>query len=540
MTTLTTAIQTLVDNLQTKMTSNAPLTPEEQTLVATAIEKLSSQVNIEQALVAVAVEHLGDAKTALSESLGAAKTAMNEELEETGEAVTGALAEAKTALTEALTSAETSLTTEVKEATDTLSSAETAINTAKTKMEQESERITDIGEALQGNMESFTAENIALSQRSIVRSVFPLLNNIETVSTDSDYRRSQAIFAIYDAGGETFAVRPSFNRTTFGREYSILEYIKMSKDGMAYHHLSRHRLHSVFDATLASYLYYHGSVAVLPLASKSDPSNISYEEIYSTQSFGNESSNYYQGVYCRKAGYSSATKPVKNLDATDQWGVTTDTSYSWQRAGVLYNNKKNCLVVVDYSSRRIIEKYSDGNITTETTISSVSQLQNYVNSGDFTVVRFIGVSIEWTRCNSVISSNNTNTSNSEHSDCWGYFGILNNSLRMGGSSYSAHYRFTKDKKLEPLNYFFASSVNYPSANDGAMGDVRVALATTKGETMCVYHYQLKSNYKGYPTGYLANSIMCMNPYSHTGIINEHQNYHGSTRYYGIGRTCKAF
>ncbi|MCJ8270880.1 MAG: hypothetical protein MJK04_15945, partial [Psychrosphaera sp.] len=58
MATLNSAIEALVNNLHAKMTSNDPLSAEDQTLIASAIDKLSTHTTCEQAIVAVAEEHL--------------------------------------------------------------------------------------------------------------------------------------------------------------------------------------------------------------------------------------------------------------------------------------------------------------------------------------------------------------------------------------------------------------------------------------------------------------------------------------------------
>lgn len=547
MTTLHSAIQTLVNNLQTKMNSNTPLNPEEQILVASAIEKLSSQANLERALVAVATEHLSDAKTALTDALVEAKTTVSEELAEAKQVLstemddatstlTSSLTNAQQTLTTALNSAEATLSEEVTQVTGTLASAETAINTAKTTLQTESQRMVSIGDNLQGNMQAFTKENILLSQRSLPRPVFAS-KNIETVSTSSHYQRGQAIFAVYDASGETYAVRPSYLRNSTQRAENMLQFLKLSVLGNSATSLRTHYLHSSFHASPSTWIYQYGAVAMLPLASKTNSSAITYEQVYSTQNTSNNSSSYYQGVYCRRAGYGSATKPKQNMNAQDQWGITTDTSYHHSQCGVLYDNIKHCLVMVDTSSR-VIEKYADGNLTTSKTISNATQYQQFVNAGDFTVVHFISVCLPWPDGDKLGTPNISMNKDGRTDDFWGYFGLIDGQLKMGGEKHSAHYRFTDAKKLEPLVYRFHTSVTEPN-QDGAVGDIRVALATMNNETLGIYHFQIKTNaYKNY-TGYLGNALMCMNPYSHVGIFNEYYNYSGSHWYCGIGRTCKA-
>jgi hypothetical protein len=65
MSTISNAVQAIVDNLVAKMASNTPLAPEEQSMVAEAIALLSKSTTLEAALIAVAEKHLDTATTAL-------------------------------------------------------------------------------------------------------------------------------------------------------------------------------------------------------------------------------------------------------------------------------------------------------------------------------------------------------------------------------------------------------------------------------------------------------------------------------------------
>ncbi|EKO3628989.1 hypothetical protein [Vibrio metschnikovii] len=69
MATLNSAVQAMIDNLHKKMTSDTPLTPEEQTLVAKALEALRNNYTWEQALVAIAEQHINESKAALTQAL---------------------------------------------------------------------------------------------------------------------------------------------------------------------------------------------------------------------------------------------------------------------------------------------------------------------------------------------------------------------------------------------------------------------------------------------------------------------------------------
>ncbi|WP_025740968.1 hypothetical protein [Salinivibrio socompensis] len=85
MATLNQAVQSMIDNLHQKMTSDTPLTPEEQTLVAKALEALRNNYTWEQALVAVAEHHINESKAALESALTdtqAANTALENKTSE--------------------------------------------------------------------------------------------------------------------------------------------------------------------------------------------------------------------------------------------------------------------------------------------------------------------------------------------------------------------------------------------------------------------------------------------------------------------------
>jgi hypothetical protein len=507
MATLNSAIQALVDNLHGKMTGNDPLTAEEQTLVASAIEKLSNHTGWEQALVAVAEEHLDAATQALSQTLTTA---------------TGAL-----------------------------TSAETDINTARDSMQSQNANLalipqvsSDVQTALSNFSQTSTAE-LTSNLAGMPRPVFGI-NKIETAGTGGTNQRSSSIFAVYDSSGESFIVRPSHSVSNNGSEYNRLEYLKLPNDGSGKEVIGSHFIHnSTFYATPTTYIYQKGANAILPLATKADNSDIAYDVVYSTQDSASANEADYGGIYCRNSGAVTMTKPKLNIDAEDQWGISTVTSHQWSDVAVLYDNAKHCMVMVDDGTSLLVEKYRDGNIVTSTSIADSAALQTYVDSGDFTVVKFIIHTLQWPSCIARFNGSATNTSVSANVDCYGFYGKLGSELKMGGSLHSAHYRFTAEQRLEPVNYFFANSNNayrYHGSygTDAGKGEVRVSIADMQGNTLGIYTYHSKADSFGQMAGYMASALMCMNPYSHVGIINETAAYQSTTAYYGIARTCKAF
>ncbi|WMN59274.1 hypothetical protein NI389_13800 [Pseudoalteromonas xiamenensis] len=74
MSTIHQAVQAMVDNLTTKMTSGTPFTPEEQLLVSKAISALKDNETWEKAVVAVVEEHLDTATASLTSATAAINT----------------------------------------------------------------------------------------------------------------------------------------------------------------------------------------------------------------------------------------------------------------------------------------------------------------------------------------------------------------------------------------------------------------------------------------------------------------------------------
>ncbi|QTH70941.1 hypothetical protein [Pseudoalteromonas xiamenensis] len=74
MSTIHHAVQAMVDNLTTKMTSGTPFTPEEQLLVSKAISALKDNETWEKAVVAVVEEHLDTATTSLTSAAASINT----------------------------------------------------------------------------------------------------------------------------------------------------------------------------------------------------------------------------------------------------------------------------------------------------------------------------------------------------------------------------------------------------------------------------------------------------------------------------------
>ncbi|MBQ4864464.1 hypothetical protein J8L98_22490 [Pseudoalteromonas sp. MMG013] len=493
MATIQNAVQAMVDKLVADMQGSTPLSAEDQALVSNAITKLADNDRLEKALVAVAEEHLDVATQELKQA-----TSNN---------------------------------------TSTMANATQSVNNATNTLVARSAQLSQLD-----NMTPAIENITKVQQHASASYVKPLfgLTKLETPSTSSHNGRTTAAFAIYDSSGETHLVRPSYTANNT-HEQSRIEFLTLSDD--ASHktaHFTSFVYNNAFEQNPTSKIFQYGSSAFLPLALKEQPNDVKYEVVFSSQDSVSGSVSDYGGIFCKTAGFNSITKPKKNLNAVDQWGITTVTSHEYHTVGVLYDNNKHCLVVVDEGTSLLIEKYRDGNNITAISIPDEAALQNYVNSGDFTCVNFI--------YNTLIHPYGTSrynhaegTMSSYAQNYHGYFGIVNGVTKMGQSKYSAHYRFTEEKKLEPINFFFTSnSEPYKTSNangtQNSEGEVTVALQSMAGELLGMYQYRSKPDSLGYQGGIMAVAINCINPYSNVGILNEHYLYNQ----YGLGRTCRAF
>ncbi|WP_125720040.1 hypothetical protein [Pseudoalteromonas rubra] len=490
MASIQTAVQVMVDKLVADMQGEQPLSAEEQALVSNAITKLADNEKLEQAVVAVAESHIDEATTALQQAAQVGQTSLQQAAQTLND--NGTTLEGKAAKLDRL---------------DTMAPSLARV------------------EALQGR--AFTNQ---------IRPVFGV-NSIETHSTSANLARSTSVFAVYDHSGETYLVRPSYTNGN-SQEQSRLEYLKLLADGSG-----KSTTHSSFvysnafaqNPTSTTYLY--GVSAYLPLGSKDNPADIEYDIVYSTQDSQSTNVANYGGVYVRSQGFTSMSKPKQNLNARDQYGVPSITSHSYFDVAVLYDNQKHCLVMVDESTSLLIEKYRDGNVITTTAIANEAELQAYVDAGDFTTVQFIYHYLRHPHGIRRLTGQEAQMSSAAVS-YYGYFGIFNDTVKMGGNKYSAHYRFTEDLKLEPVNFIYANNTQAATTANttSGTGEVMVALESMSGELLGMYSYRSNPESAGYDAGIMSTAIGCMNPYSHTGLINEHYTYN----YYGLGRTCRAF
>lgn len=493
MASIQTAVQVMVDKLVADMQGEQPLSAEEQALVSNAITKLTDNEKLEQAVVAVAESHIDEATTALQQAAQVGQTSL-------------------------------------QQAAQTLNDNGTALEVKTAKLDQ------------LDAMAPSLARVEALQNRAFKKQVRPVfgVTPIDVVASSGNNARTTAVFAVYDNSGETFLVRPSFTYNN-NTESSRLEYLSLNADGSGKTTTHTSFVYSnAFAQNPTSQTYLYGSSAYLPLGSKDNFADIGYEVVYSTQSAQATGAANYGGVYVRSQGYTSHTQPKQNLNARDQYGVATRTNYGADNVAVLYDNQKHCLVMVDEGTSLVIEKYRDGNVVTNIAIANEAEWQAYVDERDFTTICFIYHNISQPFGIRRYTSGEARL-NSHSASYYGYFGVFNDTVKMGGARYSAHYRFTEEQRLEPVNFFFMSNSQPHRASDsnGTMngeGEVVVALESIDGELLSMYSYRSKPENLGYDAGIVAGAINCINPYSHVGLLNEYYMYNN----HGFGRTCRAF
>ncbi|MFT4927524.1 MAG: hypothetical protein ACI8WB_003635, partial [Phenylobacterium sp.] len=402
MATLNSAIQALVDNLHGKMTDNDPanrLTAEDQSLVTSAISKLSEHTSWELALVAVAEGQLIDAGQTLTDS--------------------------------------------VTPVIDSLNTAATDVTTAKDTLVGQTTNLAQLKQAsddVQAMLDNFTDASLAEFTNKVAgspKTVFGV-QPIETSGQGLENQRAPTAFSVYDSDGESYVVRPCYHTAGTETEWAKLETLKLRGDGGGKEVLGFHYVHfHTFDASPQTYVFQYGASAILPLAGKNDSEGMNYVRLFSTQSTASSAWADYAGIYVlhpgSNIGSESITKPKRLIGATDQWGIPTSTFHFWNDVGVLYDNMRHCVTMVDDTTGTLIQKYSDGNVDTQIAIADSAELQAYVDAGDFTVVKFINHLLQWPFGNRRSDTAEVAMAVSHESDCHGYYGKLGDTVRMGGS-----------------------------------------------------------------------------------------------------------
>ena len=171
-TTISSSVQTLLTKL--KAGAEAQMTAEELLLLSKSVQALADNEDFEQALIAVAEGHL-DTATA---------------------AVTGATVAAESANTR-------------------LQQSVTHLDLIPLVESQLTASVAELKKAVQASLDSRVKTLVGLT-------------SIEEHAYAADNARSTSVFAVYDASGESYLVRPSYTNDSSDTESRRIEYLKLS------------------------------------------------------------------------------------------------------------------------------------------------------------------------------------------------------------------------------------------------------------------------------------------------------------------------
>ena len=333
MATLEQSVQSLIDQIH-----SGTLTPAEGALVAASISELSQHQTFQQALLAVAE---GDLNTAVT-NLESARATLN-------------------------TSSDTN--------TQSLQAATNLLN-------QELQKLDIIP--------SFRDERL-LVDANINRNV--MVDGAVGNRTDSNGRRGRCVYAVYDKDSQdTYAFVPSYTNTPSPSVDAHASYWYRHQANGNHIQLGRWYIDSdsFDDRDDPGYFYYHTSMAMVPLASMSDASDIQYKMVVEERNSATTSSHtsYYRGIRVYGNLRAEAVKLKYGVTVTDKYGYQTRTVNNYITNGrnrILYSNDKNCLLIIREDDV-LIEVYSDGTVDTGLTFADNETLQAFVDANDVIVI----------------------------------------------------------------------------------------------------------------------------------------------------------
>lgn len=358
MSTIANAVQAMVNNLTTKMTSGTPFTPEEQLLVAKALSALQDNETWEKAVVAVVEEHLSTGTTALA----AAKAQLDTSLQEG---------------VNAMTTAEASLLAKSAQL-DIAASVPGALSAyAKTK------------DGLIGNMSDMLT---VIPESELMKDsgygVSPPITNMIFCSNGDVYAHT---VPTGKAAGSGAGIKECHN--FYGKLANL-----NPKNGvftrLNYCHYSSDSARSAWSQRYA----YDPACAFLPLASSVN-GDVTFCQLISDFNGAANSESGFRGIgLFYNSNYGVVTGHYHNANIKDKYGRKASTlgvkyrySQSYFECG-LYDNVKNCLVVIqDYN---VWELYSNGWVNAGVpTFGTDAQAQAWVNAQpDMFLVPFVSLS----------------------------------------------------------------------------------------------------------------------------------------------------
>lgn len=325
MSTIANAVQAMVDNLTTKMSSGTPLTPEEQLLIAKALSALQDNETWEKAVVAVVEEHL----TTGTEALAVAKDQF--------EATT-------IAGVNAMSSAEASLLAKAAQL-DIAAGVPTAL---RSYVRNKDGLIGSVEDLLTVIPDAELLEDVAYG------SVMPLVDII--FCSDGDvYAHACPTAASPGSANAGLNFNHNFYHKAAGLDAKTGAFTRTN-----YCHYSQDAVRTLWNHRYG----YYPAMALLPLASSVDADAITFAPLISDWFSNTPHAANFRGIgLFYNNTYGVSTGHYHNATVIDRYGrkaatLTTDnrvTSYS--ECG-LYDNTKNCLVVIE--DGKVWELYSNG------------------------------------------------------------------------------------------------------------------------------------------------------------------------------------
>jgi len=352
MATITNTVQTLINKINENQTGAAPLTAEETLLLTKAVQALGENQDFEQALIAVAEQHLNTAQTSMLNATMQMGTNINEATLDLNTSKQ-ALDSAKTKLDE--TSSE--LTTEMK-------IISTVNSVLKSIRRQEDGQIgnTQLLTSLDPDTEVMEEATSTCPMQSVIFSDDGAVNIYsapqgQTTGSPSAVLNSHNWYEIPSGS--------NFEKATFTRK----NYMGGSTNTAR---------------TLSTQRYgYYPVCGEYPLALSTDANNVAFKMICADYAAAGQTAINFRGLgLFFDADYGVAVghyNTSKLKDKYGRWSTYTSNRVNHYELTAFYNNTKNCLQVVQ--NLKVWELYSDGWKDPKiATFTSVSEAQAWVNS----------------------------------------------------------------------------------------------------------------------------------------------------------------
>lgn len=145
-------------------------------------------------------------------------------------------------------------------------------------------------------------------------------------------------------------------------------------------------INSKQNTSQRSNIYEYDDYIVLPLANRT-LNGIQFVQIFDEQSVSNRSTDFYAGVIVDGRPLTERIRSKTSVSVRDQFGfftqtLTENTNRTRGFNRYIYDNDKNCLLVVEMQTNELVEIYADGVVRTGLIFNDNSEYQAYVDSID--------------------------------------------------------------------------------------------------------------------------------------------------------------